>query len=80
MANSLGVIEKNHYSKANEDGIMNGVYRKGYGATYPYVNIHEPIAIIAASETYVDGKSANGNYYHYNNRRHASPGIRLLWF
>ena len=80
MANSLGVIEKNYYSKANEEGIMSGVYRKGYGATYPYVNIHEPITIIAASETYVEGKSTNGNSYHYNNAVVHRQGLGFCGF
>ena len=80
MANSLGVIEKNYYSKANEEGIMSGVYRKGYGATYPYVNIHEPITIIAVSETYVEGKSTNGNSYHYKNAVVHRQGLGFCGF
>lgn len=80
VANSLGVIEKNCYSRANEEGITSGVYQKGYGATYPYVNIHEPMTIIVASETYVGGKSTQGNSYHYKNAVMHRQGLGFCGF
>lgn len=80
VANSLGVIEKNCYSRANEEGITSGVYQKGYGATYPYVNIHEPMMIIVASETYVGGKSTKGNSYHYKNAVMHRQGLGFCGF
>ncbi len=80
VANSLGVIEKNCYSRANEEGITSGVYRKGYGAAYPYVNIHEPMTIIVASETYVGGKSTKGNSYHYKNAVMHRQGLGFCGF
>lgn len=80
VANSLGVIEKNCYSRANEEGITSGVYQKGYGATYPYVNIHEPMTIIVASETYVGGKSTKGNSYHYKNAVMHRQGLGFCGF
>lgn len=80
VANSLGVIEKNCYSRANEEGITSGVYQKGYGATYPYVNIHAPMTIIVASETYVGGKSTQGNSYHYKNAVMHRQGLGFCGF
>lgn len=80
VANSLGVIEKNYYSKANEEGIMSGVYRKGYGAAYPYVNIHEPLTLVAASETYVDGRNTEGKSYHYKNAVMHRQGLGFCGF
>lgn len=80
MANSFGVIEKNKYSKADEEGIMGGVYTKGYGAAYPYVNIHEPLTLIALSETYVNGKSMEGHSFHYKNAVVNRQGLGFCGF
>ena len=80
VANSLGVIEKNYYTRANEEGITSGVYSKGYGATYPYVNIHEPLTLIASSETYVDGKTTEGNTYRYKNAVVHRQGLGFCGF
>lgn len=80
VANSLGIIEKNYYSRANEEGITSGVYHKGYGATYPYVNIHEPLTLVASSETYVDGKNTEGNTYRYKNAVVHRQGLGFCGF
>ena len=80
VANSLGVIEKNKYSRADEEGIMGGVYTKGYGAAYPYVNIHEPLTLIASSETYVSGKSMEGKSFRYRNAVVHRQGLGFCGF
>lgn len=80
VANSLGVIEKNRYSKANEEGIMGGVYTKGYGAKYPYVNIHEPLTVIASSETYINEKNVERNSYRYRNAVIHRQGLGFCGF
>ena len=67
MANSLGVIEKNDYRLINEEGVSSGLYTKGYGATYPYVNIQEPLPVIASSEIYMNGSQIDNNSFTYNN-------------
>ena len=67
MANSLGIIEKNDYRMINEEGVSSGLYTKGYGATYPFVNIQEPLSVIASSETYMNGALIDNNSFTYNN-------------
>lgn len=80
VVNSLGVIEKNQYSKTNEEGEMGGVFSKGYGAVYPYVNIHEPLTVIAASEVYVNGNNIEKNTYHYKNAVVHRQGLGFCGF
>lgn len=67
MANSLGVVEKNSYKLINEDGIGSGVYSKGTGAIFPYVNIQEPIGVLASSETYMAGNQVDRSRFVYHN-------------
>lgn len=67
MVTSLGVIEKNNYQLINEDGISYGIYTKGSGAVYPYVNIHEPIPVLASSETFMNEKQIDNNRFTYYN-------------
>lgn len=67
MANSLGMIEKNTYQLINEDGMSYGIYTKGSGAVYPYVNIHEPIPVLASSETFMNGRQIDRNSFTYHN-------------
>lgn len=65
MANSLGVVEKNDYQLLNEEGVSSGVYTKGYGAVFPYVNITEPLPVVASSETYMNGSRVDWSDYSY---------------
>ena len=67
MVNSLGVIEKNKYQLINEEGISSGVYSKGTGAVFPYVNIHEPIAVLASFETYMNKEKIDNSRFLYHN-------------
>lgn len=67
MANSLGVVEKNDYQLINEEGIGSGVYKKGTGAVFPYVNIQEPVAVLASSEAYMNGARIDQSRFVYYN-------------
>ncbi|MCM1079016.1 MAG: hypothetical protein NC344_04795 [Bacteroidales bacterium] len=73
MVNSLGVIEKNSYALINagqtdnEDATPYILYTKGYGATFPYVNIMEPLPVLSSSELYMNGEQADKSYFTYNN-------------
>lgn len=67
MANSYGAVEKNDYSLLTENASGPGNYTKGYGAVYPYVNIYEPIPVLASCQIYVNGSQINWNYYSYTN-------------
>lgn len=67
MANSMGVVEKNYYQQINEEGVLSGVYTKGYNAVFPYVNIHEPISVLASSDAYMNGSRIDWCNYRYNN-------------
>ena len=51
MINSFGRVEKNEYRFINDD--RGGLYTQGSNAVFPYVNILEPLPVIASSETYI---------------------------
>lgn len=54
MVNSTGLLEVNSYK--NIDATADGeFYTKGGDATYPYVNLQEPMPVLASTETY-DGE------------------------
>ena len=67
MANSLGIVEKNSYKLINEEGIGSGVYSKGTGAVFPYVNIQEPVAVLASSDVYMNGNQVDRSRFVYYN-------------
>lgn len=67
MANSLGVIEKNFYGLIDASGVADNYYTKGSDATYPYVNIMEPLPVLKSSEVYLNGKSIDYNSFVYHN-------------
>lgn len=84
MANSLGVIEKNEYHSLTDGarGYYTGmnVYTKGSGATYPYVNIREPLVVLSASETYYDNKQVDNRSYSYDNAIVHKQGLGFCGF
>lgn len=63
MVNSLGIIEHNEYARID----YSGFYTPGRNAKYPYVNIQEPLTVIATTTTYVDGVSFDLNRFGYSN-------------
>lgn len=84
MINSLGVVEKNEYHSLT-DGAMSGnsvmdVYTKGSGATYPYVNVREPLIVLSASETYHKDKLIDNKCYSYNNAIVHKQGLGFCGF
>lgn len=84
MANSLGVIEKNEYHSLTDGAIgentgMN-VYTKGSGASFPYVNIQEPLVVLSASETYHKDKLIDNKSYSYNNAIVHKQGLGFCGF
>lgn len=84
MANSLGVIEKNEYHSLTDGarGYYTGmdVYTKGTGASYPYVNIREPLVVLSASETYYDNKRVDIKNYSYDNAIVHKQGLGFCGF
>lgn len=84
MANSLGVIEKNEYHSLT-DGAMGentgmNVYTKGSGASFPYVNIQEPLVVLSASETYHKDKLIDNKSYSYDNAVVHKQGLGFCGF
>lgn len=67
MANSFGALEKNTYRFTNSEKNQSGSYSRDESATFPYVNISEPVSVIAQSEVFVDGQSVDKNEYAYKN-------------
>jgi hypothetical protein len=80
FVNSLGVVEKNEYHFINETENIFNVYTKGYDAQFPYVNIQEPLAVINATETYMNGNLVDNNYYTYRNAVFHRQGLGFRGF
>lgn len=80
MATSLGLVEKNEYCLINGDGISSGHYEIGHNASFPYVNIEEPLAVLAHSETYMGGTRKNYQDYHYYNAVIHRQGLGFCGF
>lgn len=65
MVNSSGVIEKNEYRNLREGTGSDTFYgRTGIG-TFPYVDINEPINVLAASTTFLDYSAIDTCSYQY---------------
>lgn len=77
MANSLGVVERNEYDLI--DG-SNGFFQKGSNAVFPYVNIQEPVAVVSATETYMNGNKVDNKYYMYYNAVAHLQGLGFCGF
>ena len=67
MANSLGIVEKNEYQYIDGRDISSSLYTPGYDAVYPYVNLMEPISVLASTETYVGGNRIEVKTFKYSN-------------
>ena len=67
MVNSNGVLEKNTYRFINDDSNPAGFYYKDKDVDFPYVNLSEPISVIAKSEVEVNGQSVDRNEFRYRN-------------
>lgn len=80
MANSLGVVEKNEYKYINEESATFGFYTKGYGATFPYVNIQEPFPVLAISETFMNGNKIDDYSFTYENAVIHRQGLGFCGF
>lgn len=65
LVNSNGAIEKNYYYTISNDNA--GIYSQGYDADFPYVNVYEPITVLAGNEIFVGGASKDSNRYSYEN-------------
>lgn len=80
MANSLGIVEKNHYTLLSQGAQSNGLYTMGYDAVYPYTNISEPIAALTADEKYTDFSQIDQNIYFYTNAVYHRQGLGFRGF
>lgn len=80
MANSFGVVEKNLYYFLNEDGTATDFYTKGSGAEFPFVNIQEPLAVVVATETYLNGDRVDNSVYKYKNAVLHKQGLGFCGF
>ena len=78
MANSNGIIEKNYYYTISQDNTS--IYSKGYNASFPYVNIYEPITVLAGNEIFAGGVSKDENKYYYSNAVVHRQGLSFRGF
>ncbi len=78
MINSFGVVEKNEYRFINDD--RGGLYTQGSNAVFPYVNILEPLPVIASSETYINGNRIENDRFQYKNAVFHQQGLGFCGF
>ena len=79
MVNSLGVVEKNYYQFALE-GLNSNFYSTDNDAVFPFVNISEPIAILAKDEKYLGGSLFDHNFHYYENAVFHRQGLGFCGF
>lgn len=77
MSNSLGAVEQIEYHFI--DG-STGFYQKGSNATFPYVNIQEPLAVVTSMALYVDGEQQDKTDYTYYNAVAHRQGLGFCGF
>lgn len=77
MVNSLGVVEKNTYKQLDSNLDF---YSPGNDAVYPFVNANEPLAVLASTETYINGKKTNSKDYNYENAVFHRQGLGFCGF
>lgn len=80
MANSMGLIEHTHYSKINIDGSDSDFYSKDWDATFPYVNIQEPLAVVEPTQTYLNGEIVDNSRFEYSNAVLHRQGLGFCGF
>jgi len=80
MANSLGIIEKNEYVYINGSNESLRLFTRGSDAIFPYVNIQEPFAVIAKTETYMNNQMIDHNNYMYENAVVHKQGLGFCGF
>lgn len=80
MANSLGVIEKNEYRDLKEKDDYDPFYHQTYFATFPFVNISEPVNVLTSSVTMHEGSEIDRNTYSYQDAILHRQGLGFLGF
>ena len=80
MANSMGMVERNTYRKIDTASTESGFYTKGSGAVFPYVNIQEPLYVLASTETFVNGSTVERIDYNYQNAVIHRQGLGFCGF
>ncbi len=64
MSTSLGAIERNEYSSLSNES-DGGVYAYNGGAAFPYVNLREPVMVLARTETWCGNEQCGSSRYRY---------------
>lgn len=82
LAGSLGSVEKTYYSRTDNFEAVNGeqVYTTLRDAVFPYVNLLEPVPVVAATELFLSGKSLGRENYFYTNAVVHRQGIGFTGF
>lgn len=80
MVNSLGLIEKNEYRSLCDSESENGVYAHNGGAVFPYINIREPMMVLARSETVYNNEVLGSCRYEYENAVFHRQGLGFRGF
>ena len=81
MINSLGANEVNTYHSLSDKN-SKGIYKPGYGAEYPYVNITEPLMVLASVETgiFFSNREKSKVHYEYENAVIHRQGLGFCGF
>jgi len=79
MSTSLGAIERNEYSSLS-NGNDGGVYAYNGGAAFPYVNLREPVMVLARTETWCGNALCGSSRYRYENAVFHRQGLGFCGF
>lgn len=80
MISSLGVIEKHDYRSLCDNSGQESVYTSGGGASFPFINIREPLMVLAHSETVLNGELCSESKYRYENGVFHHHGLGFCGF
>lgn len=80
MINCHGAVEKNRYEPLSGDKSNIDHYEPGRNAVFPFINISEPIQVIAETADYLEGTKISSAKYMYKNAVLHRQGLGFCGF
>ena len=80
ISNNLGSIEKTSYRRIDANSTSDDFYSKGSDASFPYLDLLEPLPVVETTETYLDGIPDDYIQYSYENAVFHRQGLGFRGF